>query len=190
MRPSASWPTAVRGARGPSWLVVNSSPARKTGGPVADDLRAAADRRDDAGPVRLEEEPRRHELARPAPPPSSAAAADAGGDEHGAAERDRHGRAAVAHLDDRSGEVGVRDRGREREEDRGGRAGHRRRGRPPRLRVERDPVAPEGGLLNVFSVRLAPAPCQVPTNETRRTSSVPSVVTPALARSFDGGLAT
>ena len=49
---------------------------------------------------------------------------------------------------------------------------------------------PESGLLNRLSVRRAPAPCQVPTNETLRTSSVPSVVTPALARSLDGGLAT
>ena len=44
--------------------------------------------------------------------------------------------------------------------------------------------------MNALSVRLAPAPCQVPKNEMRRTSSVPSVVTPALERSFDGGLAT
>ena len=48
---------------------------------------------------------------------------------------------------------------------------------------------PLSGRLKAESVRLAPAPCQVPTNEIRRTSSVPSVVTPALARSFDGGLA-
>ena len=33
MRPSASWPIALRGARGPSWLVVKSSPARKTAAP-------------------------------------------------------------------------------------------------------------------------------------------------------------
>ena len=33
MRPSASWPTAVRGWRGASWLEVNASCARKTGLP-------------------------------------------------------------------------------------------------------------------------------------------------------------
>ena len=31
--PSASWPTALRGARGPSWLVVKISPALKIGAP-------------------------------------------------------------------------------------------------------------------------------------------------------------
>ena len=36
----------------------------------------------------------------------------------------------------------------------------------------------------------AATPCQVPTNAIRRTSSVPSVVTPALERESDGGLAT
>ena len=34
MRPSASWPRPVRGARGESWLVVNASPARNTGAPL------------------------------------------------------------------------------------------------------------------------------------------------------------
>ena len=33
-RPSASWPTPVRGLRGASWLEVNASCARKTGPPL------------------------------------------------------------------------------------------------------------------------------------------------------------
>ena len=33
-RPSASWPTPVRGLRGASWLEVNASWARKTGPPL------------------------------------------------------------------------------------------------------------------------------------------------------------
>ena len=48
---------------------------------------------------------------------------------------------------------------------------------------------PGNGRLNFVSVRRPPAPCHVPTKETRRTSSVPSVSTPALERSSEGGLA-
>ncbi len=33
IRPSASWPTALRGARRPSWFDVKASPARNTGAP-------------------------------------------------------------------------------------------------------------------------------------------------------------
>ena len=140
--PSASWPTALRGARGPSWLVVKISPALKIGRAVANDLRAAADRGDDVRPVGLEGELRRHEL------PDGRLRRERGrrgadGDEHGATGRDRHRGAARAELDDRSLEVGVRRRGREREQDRRDGAGRRRRGRPPHLRVERDAVALE-----------------------------------------------
>ncbi len=42
--------------------------------------------------------------------------------------------------------------------------------------------------MKVFSVRLAPVPCQVPKNEIFLMSSVPSVVMPALDRSPYGAL--
>ena len=84
------------------------------------------------GPVRLEEEAGRHELAdrrlrrqRRGRGPAR--------DEHGAAGRDRHRDAARCDLDHRRSEVGVRNRGREREEDRRRRTRHRRGRRPPRL---------------------------------------------------------
>ena len=188
MRPSASWPTALRGARGVSWLVVKSSPARKTAAPSRTIWGPPPIADDDPGPVGLEEETCGHELV------DRRLGHESGcrrrrRDEDGAARRDRNGGAARVDLDDRRREVGVRDRGREREQGHDRRALHGRRRRPPRLGVERDPVALERPVEGAEGVA-RPAPCQVPTNSTRRTSSVPSLVTPALARSLDGGLAT
>ena len=154
--PSASWPTALRGARGPSWLVVKISPALKIGAPS----------RTICGPPPIAETMsgqsglRLSWVVTICPTGASAVRRRGGradGDENGATGRDRHRSAAGAELDDRSLEVGVRGRGREREQDRRDRAGLRRRGRPPHLRVERDAVALER-LVELVQGALAAEP--------------------------------
>ena len=115
IRPSASCPTAVRGWRGPSWYVGEGLVGAEDGAAVSNDHRAAADRIGDSHPVGPQDHPqcdegsdrsfRREPLSR-----------RSAGDEHGAVAGD--GRAADAReLNDRSDQVGVGRRRRERLDD-------------------------------------------------------------------------
>jgi hypothetical protein len=55
MRPSASWPTALRAVRASSWSGVNCSFARKTGRPLHEH-RPAAERVHDVGHAGLQDQ--------------------------------------------------------------------------------------------------------------------------------------
>src|SRR5918994_1494418 len=127
-RPSASWPTPVRGLRGASWLEVNASWARNTGPPP----------RTSTGP----------------PPTAFVIPVHSG----------RKMRRSVSvvpasarDLDHRAGEVGIRRRGREREDHGLGDARLRRGSGAVRGREERDPVRPRRLVQIVQGAALAEA---------------------------------
>ena len=139
-RPSASWPTPVRGLRGASWLEVNASWARKTGPP----LRTSTGPPPTAFVTPVHSGRKISRRVRNVPTGDSSSSRWPGGaarDEHRAALRDRRA-AAGGDLDHRPDEVGVRRRRRERRDHDLGHARLDRRGRPVGAREERDAVRP------------------------------------------------
>ncbi len=179
-RPSASWPTPVRGLRGASWLEVNASWARKTGPPlrtstgppptafvtpVHSGRKISRTVRNvptgDSSRSRWPAVPRATSTAPPCgiavPPPEATWTTGPTRSVFGAVGGKGETTTSVT-----PGWAGV--------------AG-------PYVRVKSEMPFVPGDWLRSFSVRRWPSPRQVPKNSIRRTSSAPSGVTPVLERS-------
>ena len=168
MRPSARCPTAERGARWPSWLDVNFSLARNTGDTVADDLRPAADSRDEGVPLGQQVEPHRQGLTRYGFG-GECRRCSAGAEQDGAARRDGNGPGRRPLLDDGGRQVDTRGRQREREQhdSRGSRDG--RRCQPVDRREQSDTT--DGGPV-VEPAQCACRACGVPGAAQRGAANV------------------